>query len=237
MEHVNKAQNLPVVNYICRYNSQIEIIGLILMKFVFKISIGIMRQGSDDLYRGQHPYQKGHLAPAHTFSNARNRYVSTFTYTNAVPQFQAFNGQWTAAENRIREYAAAHCTQGPNPGTLYVLTGTSFVFIDPNNPQPAYNNQPNRFPLNNPAIDIPESLWSAGCCVRPNGGPTTNFAVIGNNVQNANLLFTQGRRVHDLEQLLTNDVNNLNINGPQNVELFPANATCSNPNNYVDLQF
>lgn len=209
------------------------------MKVVFKISIGIMVQGSDDLYRGQQPFQKGHLAPAHTFSNDRNRYVSTFTYTNAVPQCQAFNGgRWRRAENRIRRYAAAHCTQGPNPGILYVLTGTSFVFIQPgNNPQPAYNNQPDGFPQNNPAIAIPESLWSAGCCVRPNGGPTTNFAVIGNNVQNANLLFTRGLRVHFLEQLLTNDVNNLNINGPQNVQLFPANAACSNQNNYVDLQF
>lgn len=198
-----------------------------------------MRQGSDDLYRGQHPYQKGHLAPAHTFSSDRNRYESTFTYTNAVPQCQAFNGgRWGRAEKKIRMYAAL-CTQGPNPGTLYVLTGTSFFSIQPGNPpQPVYN-QPDGFPPNNPnpAIAIPNSLWSAGCCVCPNGGPTTNFAVIGNNVQNANLRFTSGLHVEDLQQFLTNDVTNLNINGQQNVELFPANAACSNPNNYVDLQF
>lgn len=203
---------------------------------------GIMRQGNDDLYRGQNLYQKGHLAPAHTFSNNRDRYVSTYTYTNAVPQLQAFNaGRWRRAENRIRRYAAL-CTQGANPGTLYVLTGTSFAFIRPGNPPQSVYNQPAVFPPNNPTIDIPKSLWSAGCCVRPNGGPTASFAVIGNNVQNANLRFTSAITVADLQQILTNDVTNIGVNingpnGPQNVNLFPANAACSNPNNYVNLQF
>lgn len=196
-----------------------------------------MRQGSDDLYQGQFPYQKGHLAPAHTFSYNRARYVSTFTYTNAVPQCQAFNGgQWRRAENRIRRYAAV-CTQGANPGTLYLLTGTSFAGIQPGNPpQLVYIQPPNVFPQNNPTIAIPESLWTAGCCVRPNGGPTESFAVIGNNAQNADFLFTTGITVAELQNILRNDVTNLNIGGP-NVNLFPASAACSNQINHVNLQF
>ena len=199
-----------------------------------------MLQGNDDLYRGQNPFEKGHLAPALTFSNNRDRYVSTYTYTNAVPQFQAFNGgQWKRVENRIREYAAL-CIQGADPGTLHVLTGTSFVSIQPGNPP--QHVQPDGFPPNNPTIAIPNSLWSAGCCVRPNGGPTGSFAVIGNNIQNANLQLTSGITVANLQQILTNDVTNLGVNingpnGPQNVNLFPANAACSNPNNHVNLQF
>jgi len=154
-------------------------------------------------------------------------------YTNAVPQCPSFNrGQWSQFERRIRVYATQQCTQGAQPGNLYLLTGTAFGHIQ-NNP-PGFNPQVQVNQLgpagNNPAIDIPNSMWTAGCCVRPNGN-VQSFAVIGNNLQNTVQMLTQQISVAQLETFLAADVVNLNIGGP-NVNLFPAgNGACSNINN------
>ena len=46
--------------------------------------------------------------------------LSTFTYTNAVPQIAVFNsGQWAQYERRIREYATNNCS--PQGGDLYLI--------------------------------------------------------------------------------------------------------------------
>jgi len=187
---------------------------------------GILKQGSDAIYLHQQ-FDKGHLVPGATYSNTQDSLLSTFVYTNAVPQRPTFNrGQWSRFERRIRVYAQ-QCTQGPQPGTLYLITGTAFGHIQ-NNPLP-YNPQ---VPINqlgpagnNPAIDIPNSMWTAGCCVHPNG--IESFAVIGNNLPNRNQILTQQIPVARLQDILEDDVNNRNIGGP-NVDLFPGNGACSN---------
>ncbi len=174
-------------------------------------------------------FDKGHLVPGATYSNTADSLRSTFVYTNAVPQRPTFNrGQWCQFERRIRVYAQ-QCTQGPRLGTLYLITGTAFGHIR-NNPQGM-----NPVPVaqlgpvgNSPAIDVPNSMWTAGCCVHPNG--IESFAVIGNNLQNRNQILTQQIPVARLQGILGNDVNNLNIGGP-NVDLFPGNRACSNVNN------
>ncbi|XP_020621349.1 uncharacterized protein LOC110059023, partial [Orbicella faveolata] len=130
---------------------------------------GIARQGSFQIYHK--PYDRGHLVPGATYSATLDRFRSTFVYTNAVPQRQTFNrGQWSRFERRIRVYAQ-QCTQGPQPGTLYLITGTAFGHIQDNplhyNPQVLVN----QLGANEvyPAIAIPNSMWTAGCCVHPNG--------------------------------------------------------------------
>ena len=175
--------------------------------------------------------------PGATYSDTLDRFRSTFEYTNAVPQRPAFNtGHWAQFEGRIRVYAQ-QCTQGLQPGTLYLMTGTAFGHIQ-NNP-PGYNPQVQVNDLgpvlpNYPAINIPNSMWTAGCCVRPNG--VESFAVIGNNPQNVPqqpyVPLTQQITVARLRRILEDDVGNLgqNIGGP-NVELFPGNGACSNINN------
>ena len=167
------------------------------------------------------------MAPAHTFSVDREHYVSTFTYTNAVPQCQNFNsGQWKTFENRIRRYAG-RCTQG-QLGTLYLLTGTSFARIQQGNPPQPIAGQIHTLHLPNnlfARIDIPNSLWTAGCCVRPNGQNTESFAVIGNNVQNAQQQLTQQVSVAVLQNILAFDVAQRGIGG-QNVRLFPGDQNC-----------
>lgn len=73
-------------------------------------------------------------------------------------------------------------------------------------------------------------MWTAGCCVHPNG--VESFAVMGNNLQNVIQILTQQITVARLQTILEHDEDNIgqNINGP-NVDLFPGNVACSNVNN------
>ena len=161
--------------------------------------------------------------PKAIYSSTQERFRSTFVYTNAVPQCSAFNqGYWAQYERRIKEYAQ-QCTQ--IPGILYLITGTAFGHIQ-GNPLQGYNQQN----INDlgpagifPAINIPNSMWTAGCCVHQNG--VESFAVIGNNLQNVqgqpDVTLTQQITVAQLHAILQDDA----MNG-QNVNLFPGNAAC-----------
>ncbi|XP_078355600.1 uncharacterized protein LOC144640295 [Oculina patagonica] len=202
---------------------------------------GIINQGSKAIYRNQR-YHRGHLVPAETLSSSQERWDSTYTYTNGVPQRPAFNtGMWYKFESRIRRYARETCKrlhQGQPAGTLFLLTGTSLARIqqqENNPPQPNVNVPVNR--LHHPTdpfvkIAIPNSLWTAGCCVRPDGD-ARSFAVIGNNVQDVDSR-TQQVTVAQLQDFLGADVNHRHIGEPD-VRLFPGNPACSNVNNDVNL--
>lgn len=193
------------------------------------------RQGSDVVYSKANPYgfQKGHLISKRTFSSEKERCESTYTYTNAVPQAPKFNNDgWKEYEIRIRQYAKKECLlqqqqlQQQDQPILYLLTGTSSVRIDHKTP-------PNPIPkspvghIGNPIygmIRIPNSMWTAGCCVRPKGQTTESFAVIGNNVNDKDQTLTQKVTVAQLQIILQADGNTIN-NG---VNLFPGNPACLN---------
>jgi len=86
------------------------------------------------------------------------------------------------------------------------------------------------------AINVPNSMWTAGCCVlSPND--VESFAVIGNYLPkdstDPNEPLTRQITVKQLEKFLADDVDNQDqhINGP-NVNLFPAGyGACSNAAN------
>lgn len=201
---------------------------IVKLSFFYHFLKGILRQGSDDLYSHQFPYQKGHLAPAFTLSRNQGMYDSTYTYTNAVPQCQRFNSwtHWARFEKRIREYAM-QCTRADpwlQAGELYLLTGTSFVHVQRGNPPQSNHVHVEWFNEDNPTIAIPNSLWTAGCCVRPNGN-AESFAVMGNNVQDGDEELTRQITIAQLENILTADVDHHNM-GRGNVNLFPGNANC-----------
>ena len=175
-------------------------------------------------------YDKGHLVPRKTYSDTLERLLSTYTYTNVVPQHHSFNvGMWSTFEGKIREYASdpGHCVS--DGGTLYLLTGTAFVHhAHPGNPtHPALL----RLGGQNTGIHIPNSLWTAGCCVRPNND-AASFAIIGNNIETPNIMQIT---VNELQQILREDVgpNGLNIvpldhhGHQQDVSLFPGNPNCA----------
>jgi len=111
-------------------------------------------------------------------------------------------------------------------GTLYLLTGTSFVRIQQQQNNQVVGNADFVSQIGNDntgRIFVPNSLWTAGCCVRENGQYTKSFAVMGNNVQNndQNLQLTLRITVAQLQGILAEDMDALNT-----VKLFPGDANC-----------
>lgn len=184
------------------------------------------------MYRGQHPrqYDRGHLVPSRTYSSSQERHDSTYTYTNAVPQEKSWNrGVWSKFESRIRRYAKETCTAGQFPWDLFLWTGTSFARIGKLN---------GKIKLISPwvpfkylkEIAIPNSLWTAGCCVRQKG-ISESFAVMGNNVRKYNSQsFTLQITVAELQNILTFEVSTYYHIGGPNVDLFPGDPDCAKNN-------
>ena len=190
-------------------------------------------QGSTKMYRGVRFIHKGHLLPAGTFSFSKDHLRSTFTFTNAVPQYAAFNsGQWAKYERRIRTYATNTCRV--KDGTLYLLTGISEVRIQIRDGQPVATVPPGPIKRisNSPNIVIPNSLWTAGCCVRADGEVLGSFSMIGNNVQNTKLIHMAQLTVAVLEKFLHVG---LDGTGGKVIHLFPGNRECSKEGNNVHV--
>lgn len=197
-------------------------------------SQGIGTHGSTPIYQTQgQQIDKGHLVPGATYSSTRDSACSTYVYTNAVPQYRTFNrGLWAQFEARIRAFAQ-QCTG--NNGRLYLLTGTSFLHIQTTAPgvnaPPVAQLGPAGRRNVCPAISIPNSMWTAGCCVLPGG--VGSFAVFGNNVPNAAQSLTQQMPVASLENILLQDVVHHGMGG-QPFSLFPAwSGACSLSHNNV----
>ena len=189
---------------------------------------GIQNQGSNAIYLNN-PLgcQRGHLFPAMTASgNGANSVSSTYQYTNAIPQCGSFNtGQWRVWEGNIRHYARFTCAQ--QGGTLYLITGISYVAIS--NQQPP---QPLAVPIVQfaPGIPKPNSMWTAGSCLYPNGQCDT-FAVIGNNVPNPPGMLTQEITQATLIAILQFDIQTNGLKrdrSSRRVRLFPGIGPCRN---------
>lgn len=191
-----------------------------MLSTTYFFPLEIQRQGTNRIYFGNViDIQKGHLVPAETYSFDCLYMVSTFKYTNAVPQYAAFNiGPWKVYENRVRKFAKDVCSLAPG-GDLYLLTGTSGAVRKQDGTADYKNYKVLR--QRNEAIAIPNSMWTAGCCI-VNGEVLGGFAAIGNNVQ-------QNPKMHQvtvagLEQFLSTGVG-------QQVSLFPGKARCSHHSN------
>ena len=158
--------------------------------------------------------------------NGANSVSSTYQYTNAVPQCASFNtGQWRVWEGNIRHYARFTCTQ--QGGTLYLITGISYVAIS--------NQQPPQ-PLAVPVVQFtatilkPNSMWTSGMCLYPNGQCDT-FAVIGNNVPHPPGMLTQEITLATLITILQFDIQTNGLKRDRwsrRVRLFSGNGPCRN---------
>ena len=162
---------------------------------------------------------KGHLVPAETYSFSDAKIRSTFVYTNAVPQYGKFNsGQWSAYENKIRKYGKKKCAK--SEGDLYLLTGISDRRILCKNEKGICDGIPVGTPMRmpvDPKIVIPNSMWTAGCCV--SGKKVLgSFAVIGNNDPSKDNIYMSEMTVDSLGQVI-------------GVNLFPGND--ENPPNFL----
>ena len=194
---------------------------------------GITKQASDQAYAGQKTYAKGHLLPAETYSFSDAYMLSTFTYTNAVPQIGVFNsGQWAQYEKKIREYATSTC--GPKGGDLYLITGISEASIQSGTSGlEAIQEKLKVLKPSGDAISIPKSMWTAGCCIIPSRGAMGAFAVIGNNLQDKKKVLMSEVQMTELEGFLLTGVKG--FGGPA-ISLFPANPGCSDPLKKVNFR-
>ncbi|XP_015778679.1 PREDICTED: uncharacterized protein LOC107356589 isoform X4 [Acropora digitifera] len=190
---------------------------------------GITKQASDSTYIDEKIYDKGHLLPAMTYSFSEAYMLSTFTYTNAVPQISGFNrGQWARYEKRIRQYATSECSR--NGGDLYLITGISEVSLHCDG-----GGATQEIPLQDlgagtaPKVSIPRSMWTAGCCIVPSTGAVGSFAVIGNNLKSTKV---ESLKMTALQDFLLIGVNGF---GGTDIKLFPANPKCSDPVKDVNL--
>ena len=163
---------------------------------------------------------RGHLVPAETYSFAKDKIRSTFVYTNAVPQYATFNeGQWSDFEAKIRNYGKNKCGRGL--AKLYLLTGISDIKITFSNETIIMfkKGKVKRVPLE-PKIVIPNSMWTAGCCVEDKE-VVGSFAVIGNNSPIKDEIYMEKLPVESLEEI---------IGG---INLFPGNDDCNDINKDV----
>lgn len=165
---------------------------------------------------------KGHLVPAETYSFSKDHIRSTFIYTNAVPQYATFNtGEWSQYEKRIRDYAQYKCSK--NGGDLYLLTGISEMRMTWPSKDKIRGTveQLHKMP-EPPKIVIPNSMWTAGCCVTVNGQHVLgSFAVIGNNVPLKEKILMSQVSVKTLTEQL------------ELTDLFPGKPGCSEDKNDV----
>ena len=182
-------------------------------------------------YASQSTYAKGHLLPAETYSFTDAHLLSTFTYTNAVPQITGFNsGVWAQYEKRIREYATSTCS--PNGGDLYLITGISEVSLQNNQGEAIQETPLKVLKPSGDNISIPRSMWTAGCCIHPFSGALGAFAVIGNNRQDKSKVFMSQVEMTELQNFLLIGVSGF---GGAAIDLFPANPGCSDPKIGVNL--
>ena len=172
---------------------------------------------------------KGHLVPAEIYSFSKDNIYSTFVYTNVVPQYATFNcGQWSAYEDKIRTYGKNTCRA--KSGDLYLLTGISDTRITGRTATGIKHKKPKGIPKQMPEVPnvvIPNSMWTAGCCVSGKN-VLGSFAVIGNNDPIIQNIYMTEVTVKSLENIIGKGV----IGG---INLFPGNADCNNIKYDVDI--
>ena len=79
-------------------------------------------------------------------------------------------------------------------------------------------------------IAIPNSMWTAGCCIVPSEGAVGAFAVIGNNLYSETATNMFEATVPQLEDFLHIGVQGF---GGKAIALFPGNPECSDFGNNI----
>ncbi|KAL9964473.1 hypothetical protein ACROYT_G028119 [Oculina patagonica] len=194
--------------------------------------------GLTDAYKKvckEEPLSRGHMDPLAINSFDKSFMEATFTLTNAAPQYIASNsGPWQIFEAKVRRYAQNSCANRTRRGTLFLLTGTSDIGLEPY----FYGKhaQDTKNFLGEVKLVIPRALFTAGCClwnessqVFGNVGRVESFAVMSNNVKDKKLLNQTEMSVAEVERHLT-------APGSPPANLFPGKTSCRLPQNNIILQ-
>ena len=177
------------------------------------------------------PIDKGHMIAAGYATADKDRMYDTFSYTNAVPQFEAFNrGAWAQAEKEIREWGVECQAKVKNVRTRVFIVVGAIPSTRTDRPRfygaPGFSNFEGE--SHNPEngeyrIVVPYLMWTAACCTladeyntvvgvtafaRENSPKKTPVTYFGS----PNLML-----VSELKKYGTK---------PELINLFPANAKC-----------
>ena len=134
---------------------------------------------------------------------------------------------------KIRNYASQTCSA--DSGDLFLITGISEAHIEQKEDGALYAVQKG-LKFMKPSggnIAIPNSMWTAGCCIVPLKGAVGAFAVIGNNLYSKTATNMFQATVPQLEGFLHTGVQG--FGGPA-IALFPGNPKCSDLENDIKLR-
>ena len=134
---------------------------------------------------------------------------------------------------KIRNYASQTCST--DSGDLFLITGISEAHIEQNEDGALYAVQKDLkfMKLFGDNIAIPNSMWTAGCCIVLEEGAVGAFAVIGNNLYSKTATNMFQATVPQLEDFLHTGVQG--FGGPA-IALFPGNPKCSDLGNDIKLR-
>lgn len=117
------------------------------------MNVALSNQAFKGDYTTNKDVNRGHLFPC-CHAADEDTAKSTFTLTNAVPQYKSFNGgSWSDMEQKVRSVMDSHCRDKNNEKNIlaYVLTGAV-----PNTKRPPQ--------LLNNRVNIPSDMWTVFCC-------------------------------------------------------------------------
>ena len=112
-------------------------------------------QAVDDDYHNDMDLDRGHLSPSHINGVDIAKQKSTFTLTNAAPQYAKFNrNSWRFYEGFTESFIRKHAPEE----YVYIMTGVFGAALDQNGDEIwLYGNTPNK------RVKVPGYYWKAVC--------------------------------------------------------------------------
>ncbi|KAM9400097.1 endonuclease domain-containing 1 protein-like [Salvelinus alpinus] len=154
--------------------------------------------------------ERGHLFPC-SYAPDNATKSSTFTLTNAVPQYSSFNkGSWKTMEGRVREALLNNCKNNNKKIKAYVVTGAV----------PSNNNKLKE------RVNIPDLLWTAFCCYNSEKDKWVAEAHWGENKKKElNTEVLEPHNLTDLYVMLNNHYRVDGVVGVDGVKVFPEKCS------------
>ena len=183
---------------------------------------------------------KGHLIAAQYGRGDDDRIRSTFTYTNAVPQFASFNsGQWKKFESKLITWGRDNCAKPGNVDVrMFIVVGaipSTYTRRRRYFGQSGFSNFQGWSELQNTyspgsggqkyRVNVPSYLWTAACCTFKYNGyfETKSTAFFRSNDPGKSACIAATPKT--LFKILKRVLNKRTMN-TDDIDIFPKNSDC-----------